>query len=88
MDRVAGDLMQLVLCAVDLLEPGRLVIEADVAELGAAFEARLAQNLAARRARQRCGQTDVVFATRGEFAGVRGAVVPALQRLFRLPSWS
>lgn len=87
-NRVARDLVHLVAGAVDLLEPGRLIIESDVPELGAVFEALLTQTLVERRARHKRGQTDVVFSTRAEFAGVRGAVVPALQRLFQLPSWS
>lgn len=88
MDRVARELALLVQHAIDLLEPGRLIVESDVPELGAAFRVRLDNILRTQSLRFRRGQPEVVFSTLGEFAGVRGAVVPALRRIFKLPSWS
>lgn len=88
MDRVARELSLLVLHTINLLEPGRLIIESDVPELGEAFRVRLDQILDEHILRPERGRTEIMLSTLGEFGGVRGAVVPALRRFFKLPSWT
>lgn len=90
MDRAAGELCLLISHAMNLFEPGRLVIESDVPELGQYVLERL-RTSQARMMPHRDGdlpQTEVQVSDLGEFGGVRGAAVPALRRFFRLPSWS
>ena len=88
MDRVAKDLSLLVLHAINLLEPGRLIIESDIPELGEAYRIRLDRVLGEHVLRPDRGRTEVMLSNLGEFGGVRGAVVPALRRFFKLPSWT
>lgn len=88
MDRVGTDLGLLVFHAVNLLEPGRVIIESDVPELGEAFYQRLGQTLREYTLHHGGRRTELVLSTLEEYGGVRGAVVPALRRFFRLPSWT
>ena len=88
MDRVGRELALLVQHVINLLEPGRLIVESDVPELGEAFRVRLERILQEHSLRFRRGQPEIMFSTLGEFTGVRGAIVPVLRRISRLPSWS
>jgi predicted NBD/HSP70 family sugar kinase len=88
MDRVAEELALLLLHAINLLDPGRLIIESDVPALGEALRTRLGRVLDEHALRNDRGRAELVVSMLGEFGGVRGAVVPALRRFFKLPSWS
>jgi predicted NBD/HSP70 family sugar kinase len=90
MKRVSSELGVLILHAINLFEPGRLVIETDVPELGAAVIEQLRESRAHLMPRRNgdTEQTEVRLSDLGEFGGVRGAAVPTLRRFFRLPSWS
>jgi len=88
MDRVAGDLALMVLLSINLLDPGRLILETDVPELGEALRTRLARVLDEHTLQHGRGRAEIVLSNLGEFGGVRGAVVPALRRFFKLPSWA
>lgn len=88
MDRVARELSLLVLHAINLLDPGQLILEADEPELGEALRVRLDRALEEHALRAGRGRTQIVSSTLDEFGGVRGAVVPALRRFFRLPNWA
>jgi N-acetylglucosamine repressor len=86
--RLAREMSQLVVHAVNFLEPGMLVIGSDMAELREALLERLQGILDEHSLQHEAGRTKVVASTLGEFGVVRGAVVPTLQRVFRMPRWS
>jgi predicted NBD/HSP70 family sugar kinase len=88
MECVTRDLSLLVQHAVNLLEPGRLVIESDVPELGEEFGSRLRRELEQHPLQGTRGATEIVISEIGEFGGVRGAIVPALKRMFKIPTWA
>jgi len=88
MDRLARDMSQLIVHAVNYIEPGMLVVGTDVADLGAALLARIQVVLDEHSLQYEAGRTKVVASTLGEFGLVRGAVVPTLQRVFRMPRWT
>jgi hypothetical protein len=46
------------------------------------------QSLDAHSLPHQIGRTRIIASTLGQFGVARGAVVPALQRLFRIPPWS
>lgn len=88
MDRLGEEMASLVIHAVNLLEPGILVIGADIAELEFAMLSRVKAVLRDHSLRYEAGQTRVIASPLGEFGIVRGAVVPTLQRIFSLPRWT
>ena len=88
MDRVAHDLSLLLVHAINLLEPGRLILEVDVPELGQGLWARLQQIMQEYALSDEPGRTQIELSSLGDFGGVRGAIVPALLRVFKLPRWS
>lgn len=87
-ERVGEQVGPLILHIVNLLEPGALIIGSDTQELCdellLQFESTLRQNDLAYQA----GKTKLVASMLGNFGVARGAVVPTLQRVFRMPQWS
>ena len=88
MDRVARDLSSMVVHAVNFLEPGVLIVGSDDSLLRDELLVRLDGILDEHRLRHEAGKTKIIASTLGEFGIVRGAVVPTLQRLFRMPRWT
>lgn len=88
MDRVAGDMAHLVVHAVNFLEPGMFVLGSDNSPLRDALLIRLQRILDEHRLLHEAGKTKLVASTLGEYGVVRGAVVPVLQRVFRMPRWT
>ncbi len=88
MDRVARDMSDLIVHAVNFLEPGMLILGSDNSALRDALLVRLARILDEHRLRHEAGKTKIVASELGEYGVVRGAVVPALQRVFRMPRWA
>ena len=87
-DRVTRDISTLVLHAVNLLEPGQLIIGSDVEVLRDEVMTRLQRVVEEHQLLFGPGQTKITASTLGEYDVVRGAVVPTLQRVFRMPRWS
>ncbi len=85
LDRSAQDIQAYVMHAINFLDPGVLVIDSDHPDLRNAVLARVKDYLAEDTIRAEVGETRVLVSTLGKFGMVRGAVVPALQRVFRLP---
>ncbi len=88
MDRLARDVSSLVIHAVNFLEPGMLVLGSDHPVLRDELLGRLRVILEEHRLLHEAGKTKLVASELGEFGAVRGAVVPALHRVFRMPRWS
>jgi len=88
MDRVAEDMSHLVVHAVNFLEPGQLILGSDNSMLRDELLVRLQQILDRHRLRHEAGKTKLVVSELGEYGAVRGAVVPVLQRMFRMPRWT
>ena len=87
--QLAGEqLGPLLLHIVNILEPGAIVVGSDAQPLCdmllQRFEAMLQKNNLAYQA----GRTKVVSSMLGSYGVTRGAVVPTLQRVFRMPQWS
>jgi N-acetylglucosamine repressor len=78
----------LVLHIVNLLEPGAFIVGSDTQELCDVllqqFESTLGRNDLAYQA----GKTRMVASMLGSCGVARGATVPTLQRVFRMPQWS
>ncbi len=85
---VVEELATLVLHIVNLLEPGVLMVGSDSPELRDELLARLRPMLDQQKLAFEAGTTKLVPAMLGEFGVLRGAIVPTLQRVFRLPQWS
>ncbi|MCB9850186.1 MAG: ROK family transcriptional regulator [Phycisphaerales bacterium] len=86
--RVTDELSPLVLHIVNLLEPGKLVIGSDVEALREEMVARLRDVVQKHRLSYEAGETQILASSLGDFGVVRGAVVPTLQRMFRMPQWT
>jgi predicted NBD/HSP70 family sugar kinase len=86
-DDVASELRALVVHIVNLLEPGVLVVGSDVPVLCNALLARFQQALDEHGLPFQAGRTRLAASTLGSFGVARGAIVPTLQRLFRIPHW-
>lgn len=84
-ERLAADIGVHVLHAINFLDPGVVVIESDEPVLRDAILVRLRRIVAEDRLRQEAGRTTVTASALGEFGMARGAVVPTLQRIFRIP---
>lgn len=88
MERVALDMADLVVHAVNFLEPGMMILGSDNTLLRDELLVRLQRILEQHRLLHEAGRTRLVASELGEYGVVRGAVVPASQRLFRMPRWS
>lgn len=88
LNAVSADLSTLVIHILNLLEPGALVIGSDVPELRDVMLQDFQQSVDAHCLPHQTGKTRIIASTLGRFGVARGAVVPTLQRLFRIPQWS
>lgn len=88
LERLVQDIGLVVRLAVGILDPGMIVIDSDEPVLRDRLLPRLDQLLNEDYLRKEAGTTRVVASTLGEYGMVCGAVVPTLQRVFRLPRWS
>ncbi|HRX84856.1 MAG TPA: ROK family transcriptional regulator [Phycisphaerae bacterium] len=88
MDRVAVDMSHLVVHAVNFLEPGMMILGSDNSLLRDELLVRLQRILDEHRLLHEAGRTRLLASELGEYGVVRGAVVPASQRLFRMPRWT
>lgn len=86
--RVGEDLATLVQHIINLLEPGMLVVGSDAPVLRDALLDQVHETLEIHQLAYEAGKTRVVASTLGEYGVVRGAIVPTLQRVFRMPRWS
>ncbi|QDS96919.1 ROK family transcriptional regulator [Adhaeretor mobilis] len=86
--RLGDHLSQVVLSILCLIEPGVLMIDSDEPALRDALLEQIENFLASNELTFKPAQTRVVASSLGEFGVVRGAVVPTLQRIFRIPQWS
>ncbi|UCG15957.1 MAG: ROK family transcriptional regulator [Phycisphaerales bacterium] len=85
MDRVAGEVGSHVLHAINFLDPAMVAVESDEPVLRGAVLSRLEVIIHEDRLRRQVGRTKVVASDLGEFGMARGAVVPTLQRVLRMP---
>ena len=88
LERATQEFGVLALHAINLLEPGMIVIGCDVDDLQGAVLAGVQHIVEQHRLSHGPGRTQIVGSTLGEFSVVRGAVVPTLQRVFRMPRWT
>jgi predicted NBD/HSP70 family sugar kinase len=88
MDRVAADMSHLVVHAVNFLEPGLMILGSDNSMLRDELLQRLQRILDRHRLLHEAGKTRLIASELGEYGAVRGAVVPVLQRMFRMPRWT
>ncbi len=88
MDRVARDMSHLVVHAVNFVEPGAFIVGSDNDALRDALLVRLQKILDDHRLLHEAGKTRLLASALGEYGVVRGAVVPVLQRVFRMPRWT
>jgi predicted NBD/HSP70 family sugar kinase len=85
--RVGNELSTLVLHIVNLLEPGVLMFGSDAPLLRARLLVQLDQVLVKQGLAYEAGKTKLLASTLGDSCLMRGAIVPTLQRLFRIPQW-
>jgi len=88
MELVGAELATLVLHVVNLLEPGVLMIGSDVPVLRDILLDHWQRVLETQSLAYEAGKTQLMASTLGEYGVVRGAIVPTLQRVFRIPQWS
>lgn len=88
LESLAAELTLLVVHVVNLLEPGVLVVGSDAPPLRDALLERFQAAIERHGLPFHAGRTRLVASTLGQFGVARGAVVPTLQRLFRIPHWS
>jgi predicted NBD/HSP70 family sugar kinase len=86
--RVGTELSTLALHIVNLLEPGVLMIGSDAPPLRDRLLVQLQQVLDRQGLAYEPGKTRLLASTLGDSCLMRGAVVPTLQRVFRIPQWS
>lgn len=86
--KVGEELSPLVQHIVNLLEPGVLMIGSDSPALRDVLMAQLQEVLKKQQLAYEAGHTQLIASTLGEYGVLRGAVVPTLQRVFRIPQWS
>ena len=86
--RVGSELAILALHIVNLLEPGVLMIGSDAPLLRDRLLVQLQQVLDKEGLAYEPGKTRLLASTLGDSCLMRGAVVPTLQRVFRIPQWS
>jgi predicted NBD/HSP70 family sugar kinase len=85
---VARELGALVIHIVNLFEPGILVIGSDEPVLRDALLERFQRSVDEHCLPFQAGHTRLAASTLGMYGIARGAIVPTLQRLFRIPHWS
>ncbi len=85
MDRVASEVGAHVLHAINFLDPAMVVVESDEPVLRGMILSRLERIVHEDRLRREVGRTKIIASELGEFGMVRGAVVPTLQRVLRMP---
>jgi predicted NBD/HSP70 family sugar kinase len=85
---VGDELATLVLHIINLLEPGMLIVGSDAPLLRDALLDRVRSTLEVHQLAYEAGKTQVLASTLGDYGVVRGAIVPTLQRVFRMPRWS
>ena len=78
----------LVLQIVNLLEPGLLIIDSEEPVLRDELIEYLQHVLEKNKLAYEKGRTRLVASDLGEYGLTRGAIVPTLQRIFRIPQWS
>jgi len=88
MELVGQELSTLVLHIVNLLEPGVLMIGSDVPVLRDVLLDQSVKVLEKQSLAFEAGRTQLMASTLGEYGVVQGAIVPTLQRVFRIPQWS
>ncbi len=86
--RTGEEMSALVIHIVNLLEPGVLMVGSDAPVLRDHLLEQWGSVLQARRLAFEAGKTELKASDLGEFGVVRGAIVPTLQRVFRIPQWS
>jgi len=86
--RTGDELATLVLHIVNLFEPGMLIVNSDAPSLRDALLFQWQEVFEAHRLAYEQGKTQIVASAQGELGVIRGAVVPTLQRVFRMPRWS
>lgn len=87
-EQVGEKLSMLVQHVVNLLEPGVLMIGSDSAVLRDTLLDQWQGILEKQSLAYEAGKTRLMASTLGEYGVVRGAIVPTLQRVFRIPQWS
>lgn len=85
MRQAADEIGAHVLDAINFLDPAMVVIDSDYPELREVVLFRLNRIVGEDNLRKVVGRTAVVASELGECAMMRGAVVPALRRVFRMP---
>lgn len=88
MKKVGEELSPLALHIVNLLEPGVLLVGSDTPPLRDALLDQWEEALDRQRLPFEAGKTQLIASTLGEYGVVQGAIVPTLQRVFRIPQWS
>ena len=86
--RVGNELSTLALHIVNLLEPGVLMIGSDAPLLRDRLLTQLEQVLVKQGLAYEAGKTKLLASTLGDSCLMRGAIVPTLQRVFRIPQWT
>lgn len=86
--KVGEDIASLARHIVNLLEPGVLMLGSDAPVLRDALLDLTKESLRKHRLDYELGETQLLASTLGEYGVVRGATVPTLQRLFRMPQWA
>lgn len=87
-ERLAGDISTVVRLSVGILDPRVVVLDSDVPELRDLLLPHVDRELNNDYLRREAGTTSVAASTLGEHGMVRGAIVPTLQRVFRMPRWA
>jgi len=88
LQRTAEELSKLVLHTINLLEPGMIVIGSDSPVMRDVVLDRLQEIIDQHRLSHGPGNTRIIPSGLGEFGIVRGAIVPVMQRIFRMPRWT
>jgi N-acetylglucosamine repressor len=88
MYRVGEELAPLVQHMVNLLEPGVIMVGSDSQELCDLLLKQLRKVLEEKKLAYEAGCTQLIASTLGEYGVMRGAMVPTLQRVFRIPQLS
>ena len=86
--RLGESMSCLVLQIVNLIEPGLLIIDSEEPVLRDVLLEYLQDVLEKHKLAYEIGQTRLVASDLGEYGLTRGAIVPTLQRIFRIPQWT
>ena len=86
--RMGESVSSLVLQIVNLIEPGLLIIDSEEPVLRDVLVEYLQNVLEEHKLAYEVGQTRLVASDLGEYGLTRGAIVPTLQRIFRIPQWT